>query len=739
VKSLPLALLLFLGACHEEGEYFGTTERTGKDEHTFYLNLHDEPEYLDPGLVSEAGGSALIEDLFDGLSVYDPKDLHATQGAAESYEKSDDNRIYRFHLRADERWSDGKPVVAGDYVYAWRRVLAAETGARQATMLYVIQNAPLYHQGRLKALKRAERLRPAIDASDGEELAAGTALRILVTTPAATAVAPLDAALGADAEVYFDPAAKDAPAALSAKGGQAITKALAAPAAADVLEVGAEARCNDTPDRWYRVRSGGSEGWLPGCAIAEDAKQAHAALVEIHRDLPTFVPGTRQKPGNHGFVAIDALVRDPAVLGLRAVGDDVVEVELDKPTPYFLDLTAYPTLAPVRQDVIEHFAAGGDGDRWFRPENMVSNGPYVFKEHRFRYELVLERNPHHPDFDKLKIHRIVWNIVPNYHATMNLFKTGEIDYIGSTLSLPNEFMDLLERYKDFSRVPWVATYWYEFNVEKPPLDDVRVRHALDLAVDKKTLIDKVTQGDQLPATHFVPPNTGSGYDEAEAAAPLFAGPEHAFNPERARQLLREAGYNPEQTGDGWSTKGFPPIEILYNTSEGHRTIAVTIQGMWKENLGISVQLRNEEWKVFLKNLRDGNYQVSRFGWIADYNHPQTFMDVFLSFSGNNWTNWKDTRFDAMVEQAAAEPDPKKSIALYRQAEELVVEAMPRMPIYFYTKSTLIKPWVKGYWDNAMNRHAVRWMWIDPSWRTDHDNRPAFPVRDYPPPGRLEPR
>jgi oligopeptide transport system substrate-binding protein len=741
VKRLALLLsVTVLGCRGGEGEYFGTTDRLGKSDTTFYTTLLDEPEYLDPGLVSDAGGHSVVMELFDGLASQHPQDLRAIQAGAVRYDRSDDNRIFRFHLRPEAKWSDGRPVVAGDYLYAWRRALAAETGARNATMLYVVKNGQAYHQGKLMVLTAAQRLAPSAGAEGGEELAAGTAVRILATTPLSVAVAPLDSPLAAEQDLYFDPATKEVPAKLSKKGGDAASATLGEPAAADVMELGGKARCNDAEDRWYRLRVGGKDGWLPGCALAEKPKQAKAALVQVHHDLPTFVPGPARAPGPTGFVPTAALHRDPNVLGVRATGDLVLEVELDKPTPYFLELTAYPTLYPVRQDVIERFAAEGDPDRWFRPENLVSNGPYVFAEHKFRYELVLERNPHHPDHDALKTHRIVWPIISSAHGVMNLYKAGEIDYIGANQSLPNEFMDRLEKFKDFTRVVYTATYWYEFNVDKPPLDDVRVRQALNMAVDKQQLIDRVVKGDQLPATHFVPPIMGSGYAEVDAADraagrdPFEKG---AFDPERARALLVEAGYPLEQKDGGWHCKGFPPLEILYNTYEGHRVIAVALQGMWKEQLGISVQLRNEAWPVFLKNLRDGHFQIARFGWIADYNHPQTFMDVFLSYSNNNWTNWADPRFDALVDRAAAEPDGKRSIELYRQAEKIIVDAMPRMPIYFYTKSTLIKPFVKGYWDNAMNKHGVRYMWVDPAWRTDKENRPAIPALDFPEPGRIQ--
>ena len=433
---------------------------------------------------------------------------------------------------------------------------------------------------------------------------------------------------------------------------------------------------------------------------------------------------------------LTALKPDPSVIGVRAVGEHALEVVLSEPTPYFVQLVMYQNYAPVRRAVIERFEAMGKPDHWYRPGNIVTNGPYVLDEHKFRYEITFKPNPRWYAADQLKLKRIVWLEVEPYHSTMNLYKTGEIDWIGQVSALPAAYMDVLEGYDDFSREWWLSTYWYEFNTKAKPVDDVRVRRALNLAVDKQQLIDRVTYANQMPATHYVPPFTGSGYSEAheadaKAGRDPFSGAGHDFDPERARKLLSEAGYQLVQEGDGWKAKNFPSLEILYNTSEGHRKIAVAIQDMWKRHLGISVQLRNEEWKVMIKNLRDGNFQLARFGWTGDYNHPHTWMDTFLSYSANNFTNHENPAFDALVAKAASEANPQESIRLYREAEALIAADMCRLPLYFYTKSTLVKPHLKGYWGNAQNRHFVRWMWIDEDWRNNPENTPAFPPEALP--------
>ena len=648
------------GGGGEESAYFGTTERVGKDPNTLYLNASAEPAYLDPGKSNDTASSVLIYQLFEGLTTYAPGDLRPTQGVATRWDQSDDNRIFRFHLRPDARWSDGKPVTAHDFEYAWKRVLRPSTASLAATNLHVLKNGELYNLGKLKGLREGAvvRAEPRADAPAS------------ATPPKGTFVVVLESANG-------------------------------------------------------------------------------FAQMALHRDLPTYDPaapraggaGGAGKPEPIGFVAEADLVDGGAAVGVRAAGDHVLEIELERSTPYFLDLTSVTTFMPVRRDVVEPFEQRGEADLWFRPGNIVVNGPYQLEDWKFRYEITLKRNPAYWDRDRLKIHRVVCVVVDQAHPVMNLYKTGELDYLGDNTSLPVEYMSSLQQRKDFRRSEYLSTYWYEFNVRKPPVDDVRVRQALNLAVDKQQIVDKIIRGGQRIATHYVPDFTGSGYaeqveEDRRLGVDPFTKPEVSFNPERARKLLAEAGYPVEPEAGGWRARGFPALEILYNTSEGHRSIAVAVQDMWRQHLGISVTLRNEEWGVMQKNVRDGHYQVARFGWNGEYNHPHTWMGTFLSDSSQNRTGWGDKELDDLVRKASLTADPKESIRLYRKAEERAVAGMAKLPFYFYTKSTLVKPWVKGLHGNARNVQFMKWLWIDPGWRENPSDEFAFPALDFPKPGRI---
>jgi oligopeptide transport system substrate-binding protein len=434
-------------------------------------------------------------------------------------------------------------------------------------------------------------------------------------------------------------------------------------------------------------------------------------------------------------------IADDAAVGVRARDDLTLDVELAGPTPYFLELTSTMNLLPVRRDVLSAFERRGELARWVRPENIVVNGPYTLETWRFRDEITLKRNPYYWAKDALRIHRVVCLMVDHQHTSMNLYKAGEIDFIGDNTSLPADYIRILSQKKDFLQFPFLATLWYEFNTRKPPLSDVRVRRALNFAVDKRRLVASVLGGGQLPATHYVPDFVGSGYaEQAEAdraaGADPFPTPEADYRPEEARALLEEAGYRIEGERGARRALGFPPLSIVYNAQEEHRSVAVAIQDMWKRELGVSVTLRSEEWRVMLKTIRDGQFQVARLGWFADFNHPHDWLKSFASSDPQNPTGWSSPEFDALLKRAASAGDKAVSIRLYREAEARALSEMPRLPLYFRARATVVKPWVKGFYGIAEDRHLLRWLWIDPEWEKNPGNEPAAAPIGLPVPGRL---
>jgi oligopeptide transport system substrate-binding protein len=393
-----------------------------------------------------------------------------------------------------------------------------------------------------------------------------------------------------------------------------------------------------------------------------------------------------------------AALVDGALVGVRALDDLTLQVDLENALPYFLHIVKFYVSMPVPRHVIERLAkAGQNPDLWTRPEHIVSNGPYVLEQAKFRQFMRLRKNPRYWDAEHVRIERVRLTLTESYNTTLNLYEAGELDSIGSTVSLPAEFIDTLKRQKDFRRAPYLAAYFYWVNTRVPPLDDPRVRDALRMAIDRSTIVEHVTRAGQLPNADLVPDGL-AGYKGLRTPV---------FDPERARQLLREAGYGPDRP--------LPPITLTYNTAETHKQIAEAVQAMWREHLGVRIELENQEWTVFLKTMRSGQFQLARYGWIGDYPDPYTFLELLSPHSGNNNSGWSEPKYEELLQRANRTRDPLARLDVLRQAEQLAMRAVPMIPIYTYTRSEMVKPYLMGHALNYENRHLFKYWWIDERW------------------------
>lgn len=400
-------------------------------------------------------------------------------------------------------------------------------------------------------------------------------------------------------------------------------------------------------------------------------------------------------------------------VAVRALDAGRLEVRLKNPLPFFLDQLCFYSLRPVPRHVIERLEREGTNPAlWTRVENWVSNGPYMLTEHRFRQYYRLEKNPHYWAAGDVAIDRVNLPLVENTNTVLNLYRTADLDWIGQNSVLPNEFMTILRKYDDVRRSPYLGVYWFWANVNRAPLDNIKVRRALYLSIDRESLVEHVTQGGQLPMAGLVPEGL-AGYE-----APDFP----LFDPDRAREILAEAGFP--------GGEGLAPITLSYNTSEGHKQIAVAIQQMWKEHLGVEVTIENQEWKVYLKNLKSHNYQLGRMGWIGDYADPYTFLEVLSQHNGNNHSGWKNDTYDALLERANTIANPTERMRVLREAEELVIAELPILPIYVYARIDIVKPYLRGYWRNLQNVHPIKWMSVDERFR---NGAPANWEPEDPPP------
>lgn len=385
---------------------------------------------------------------------------------------------------------------------------------------------------------------------------------------------------------------------------------------------------------------------------------------------------------------------DISQVAIRALDDHKLQFELEAPTPYVLELLAFKTMYPVHRPTLEKFDAVNQlATPWTRPENFVGNGPFVIKDWIVNQVLSVKRNEYYWNQESIKLNEIHFHAVQSLTAEERMFRAGQLHM---TLDLPPE---KIEGYRTANHpahrsMPLYSTYYYALNTRRPPLDDVRVRKALAYAVDRKLLTERVTKGGETPAYAFTPPYE-AGYK------PQAKMPEDVA---LARQLLAEAGYP-----DG---KGFPKLTVLYNTLEQHQTIAVVLQQMWKENLGIEVNLQNEDWKVWLASINLGNFDISRSGWGGDYVDPNTFLDVHLTGGGHNKSGWSNARYDELIRLAAQTHDQQQRFAYFQEAEAILIDEAPIIPLYTYRRNRLVHPAVKNWHDNILDDYFYRGVYLD---------------------------
>lgn len=387
-------------------------------------------------------------------------------------------------------------------------------------------------------------------------------------------------------------------------------------------------------------------------------------------------------------------------VGIRALDEDRLRIELVAPIPYFLELMAFYPLYPVNPRVLEAAKERWPDTwqvEWMKPGELVSNGPYTLLERRINDRIRLKKNEHYWDRDNVALDTIDALPIEHWGTSVNMYLTGEVDWIDGSIP-PNLVPELLKR-EDFIPKPYLGSYFYRVNVTKPPLDDVRVRRALALTIPRQEICENVTKAGQEPSWSPVP------WREPDLSDPPLVG-EAAYA--EARRLIAEAGY-----GEGG--KPFPTVEIHYNTSETHKDIAEVIADSWKRELGIPTRLANQEWKVYLDTQTNREYDVSRSAWIGDWVDPGplNFLSLFVTDGANNKTGWSHAEFDALIQRILVEQDAARRDALMREAEAIMIEELPVLPIYSYVTQNLIKPRVGGLYGNLLNEHFPKfWYWMN---------------------------
>ena len=502
------------------------------DSKILYLGNGTEPKDLDPHTVTGVPESKILMALIEGLVIRHPDGLEPLPGIAKSWDISLDGKEYIFNIR-DAVWSNGEPVTADDFVYAWKRMLMPSLGSKYPDMLYDVVNAEEFNKG---------------------------------------------------------------------------------------------------------------------------------------------------------------LIDDFNLVGVNAVDNKTLIVNLKNPAPYFIELLAHYTTRPVHQGTIEKYGEIDSlGNQWTRPGNFIGNGPFTLEDWKLNQVIKVKKSPTYWDADRVKLNEIHFLPIDNVTREDFMFRSGRIHV---TSSIPTEKIEVYREDKpnQINITPYYGTYYYRINVNKKPLDNKLIRQALSLAIDREKIVERVAKGGQDPAFSFTPPDPNA----------YFPPTTLEYNPEKAKALLTEAGFNNEN---------IPTIEVLYNTSEGHQKIAEALQQMWKENLGINILLTNTDWKVYLSRQNTGDYEIARAGWIGDYQDPKSFLDMMVTGRGNNQTGWSSQLYDDLLIKAAQSTSQNQRFSYMYEAEKILMEELPIIPIYTYTRIFMKHESVEGWNPNLLDSHAYQYISI----------------------------
>jgi len=530
VLSLFAVALLLFGCSKRE-----TAVEIGNREQILHVGIGSEPKDLDPQTTTGSPESQVQDALFEGLTAWHPDHTDPVPGAAERWDISEDATVYTFHIRPAAKWSNGDPLTAQDFIFAYQRILSPALSAPYAYMHFCIKNAEAFNKGK---------------------------------------------------------------------------------------------------------------------------------------------------------------ITDFSQVGMKAINEKTLQITLKAPTPYFLRLLRYRSFYPVHPPTILKFGKIDTRDtKWTRPGNFVGNGAFTLISWEPNRKIVAEKNLNYWDKDTTRLNQIQFYPIDDMNAEEYAFRTGQLHITKET---PMERIKYYQENKPelIHLNPFLGTYYYELNTTRPPLDDVRVRRALALALDRETIVKYVCKAGEPVAYSLTPPDT-DGYT-ARAKIP--------YDPEQARKLLADAGFP--------NGEGFPKLEILYNTHKGHMRIAEVIQQIWKENLNIEVGLVNMEWKTYLNEKKSHQYDIARASWIGDYTDPSTFLELFITGGGNNDSAWSNPQYDDLIQKASIEMDREKRHELFQQAEQILMDEAPLIPIYTYRNKSLVHPSVKNWKPNPLDRHPYKYVYLE---------------------------
>jgi ABC-type oligopeptide transport system substrate-binding subunit len=451
-----------------------------------------------------------------------------------------------------------------------------------------------------------------------------------------------------------------------------------------------------------------AEAYNESGVFAQDPRSGAFVMDPAHPDLRLVLPGDEASRAKaladpdlaaavRGKTFVPVRAED---VGVDALDDETLRIRLTQPVPFLVALMAHHFFRPVPREAIEQW-----GDQWTSPGHMVTSGAFVLRDWRPYDRIVVTRNPMYWDAASVHLDSITFFPIEDATTIMNLYKAGDVDAVLNR-TVPAAWVDELRQYKDYMDGPEAGNEYYQINTTRPPMNDARVRHALNMAIDKPALAGYLRMA--TAETSFVPAGIFPDY-------PVVAG--DSFDPAKARALLAEAGY---RRADGtYDPLRFPVdrVEVSYNTLELHRHVAEFVQAQWKQNLGLTIPLKNVEWKTFLDSRARLDYNgIARSGWIGDYMDPYTFLSIFATPTGDNGTGWWDPSYVALLNRANRQHDPAARDALLAEAEAKLLDAQPVIPLFTTGTDWVKKPYVKGMYANPVSMFAWKYVWIehDPS-------------------------
>ena len=388
-----------------------------------------------------------------------------------------------------------------------------------------------------------------------------------------------------------------------------------------------------------------------------------------------------------GYAEVADGSADKDTLGIKAIDDKNLEITLSYDCPYFEEIMAFPATFPVRQDIVE-----GNEEWTYSPETYIGNGAYKMVEWSHNAYILTEKSETYYDYEKLGPDTIKYTLLDDNNAMLAAFNSGELNFI---MNFPTDEMANYLASGQITVAPYIGTYYVCFNTEDEVFSNPLVRQAFSLVIDRNYIVENVSQSGEVPATGYVPSGVydaeGANGDDFRTVGGEYysvSADDYQANCDKARELLAEAGYP--------NGEGFPAVEYMYNTDDRHKAIAEALQNMWQTELGVTVNLSNQDWNVLLKSRKDGDFQIARNGWIADYNDPCSFLDMWYTGGGNNDAQYSNPEYDALIDAAKATSDQTERMAAFHKAEDLLIgQDSVLAPIYFYTNPYMLSDNISG--------------------------------------------